>query len=105
MSEKQEIFKNQLYEKFFIELKKKYDIDKETFYNSEFRFIDFYELDERKSIIKCTCEVEIIKVHILRSDILDKEIIIGSECLSNFEKDQKILKSGTHKTHWLTMKI
>jgi hypothetical protein len=47
MSEKQEIFKNQLYEKFFIELKKKYDIDKETFYNSEFYLNDFYELDER----------------------------------------------------------
>ena len=38
MSEKQEIFKNQLYNKFFIELKKKYDIDKETFYNSKFYY-------------------------------------------------------------------
>ncbi len=33
-----------------------------------------------------------LNVHVLRSDILDKDIIIGSECLSNFEKDQKIFK-------------
>ena len=44
MSEKQEIFKNQLYNKFFIELKKKYDIDKETFYNSEFIYMTFMNL-------------------------------------------------------------
>ena len=30
MTEKQEIFKNELYNKFFIELKKKENIDKET---------------------------------------------------------------------------
>ena len=60
MSEKQEIFKNQLYEKFFIELKKKYDIDKETFYNSEFYLNDFYELDEHIDTTKCTCEVKLV---------------------------------------------
>ncbi len=97
MSEKQEIFKYQLYEKIFIELKKKYDIDKETFCNSEFYFYDFYELDERIDTIKCTCEVKIKKVNILRSDILDKEIIIGSECLSNFDDDQDILKNALVK--------
>ena len=94
MSEKQEIFKNELYNKFFIELKKKENIDKETFYNSEFYLNDFYELDEYIDTTKCTCEVKILNVHVLRSDILDKEIIIGSECLSNFEKDQKILKNA-----------
>ena len=38
MSEKQEIFKNELYNKFFIELKKKENIDKEKVkFNSEVR--------------------------------------------------------------------
>ena len=91
MSEKQEIFENQIYEKFFIELKKKYNIDKETFYNSKFRLIDYYDLDNFNDATKCTCEVKIKNVNVLRSDILDKEIIIGSECLHNFDKDQEIL--------------
>ncbi len=29
------------------------------------------------------CEVEIAKIYVIRSDILDKGIIIGSECLKN----------------------
>ena len=93
MSEKQEIFKNQLYNKFFIELKKKYDIDKETFYNSEFELFDYYELEEKINSIKCVCGIKILKAYILNSKILNKCIIIGSECLSNFEKDQKVLKN------------
>jgi hypothetical protein len=35
-----------------------------------------------------------IKVYVLRSDILNKDIIIGSECLSNFENDEDILKNA-----------
>ena len=50
MSEKQEIFKNELYNKFFIELKKKENIDKETFYNSKFCLYDYYELEEIKDV-------------------------------------------------------
>ena len=34
--EKQEIFKNQLYEKFFIELKKKYNMDERLFITVSF---------------------------------------------------------------------
>ena len=41
MSENVETFKTELYNKFFIELKKKENIDKETFYNSEFHLYDF----------------------------------------------------------------
>lgn len=93
MSEKQEIFKNQLYEKFFIELKKNENIDKETFYNSNFELFDYYELEEKINSIKCVCGIKILKAYILNSKILNKCIIIGSECLSNFEKDQKILKN------------
>ena len=47
MSENVETFKTELYNKFFIELKKKENIDKEKFYNSEFYLYDFYELDEK----------------------------------------------------------
>ena len=58
MSEKQKKEINQqLYEKFFIELKKKHNIDKETFYNSEFYPSNFKELDEYIDTTKCTCEV------------------------------------------------
>ena len=38
-----------------------------------------------------------IKVYVLRSDILDKEIIIGSECLNNFKNDRKVLKNAIFK--------
>jgi len=93
MSEKVETFKNQLYEKFFIELKKNENIDKETFYNSNFELFDYYELEEKIKSIKCVCGIKILKAYILNSKILNKCIIIGSECLSNFEKDQKILKN------------
>ena len=93
MSEQQEIFKNQLYEKFFIELKKNENIDKETFYNSNFELFDYYELEEKINSIKCVCGIKILKAYILNSKILNKCIIIGSECLSNFEKDQKVLKN------------
>ena len=93
MSEKQEIFKNELYNKFFIELKKNENIDKETFYNSKFYLFDYYELEERKDGITCTCGVKIEKVYVLKSDILDKTITIGSECLHNFEKDQEVLNN------------
>ena len=37
--------------------------------------------------------MKILNTYILRSDILNKEIIIGSECLNNFEKDQDILNN------------
>ena len=94
MSEKQEIFKNELYNKFFIELKKNKNIDKETFYNSNFCLYDYYESEERKDNITCTCGVKIFKVYILRSDILEKNITIGSECLFNFEKDQEVLNNA-----------
>ena len=100
MSEKQKKEINQqLYEKFFIELKKKHNIDKETFYNSEFYQSNFKELDECIDTIKCTCEVKIKKVNILRSDILDKEIIIGSECLNNFliDDENDFLKNTFNK--------
>ena len=93
MSEKQEIFKSELYNKFFIELKKNENIDKETFYNSEFELFDYYELEEKINSIKCVCGIKILKAYILNSKILNKCIIIGSECLSNFEKDQKVLKN------------
>ena len=93
MSEKQEIFKNELYNKFFIELKKKENIDKETFYNSNFCLYDYYELEERKDNITCTCGVRISNVYVLKSDKLDKEITIGSECLNNLEKDQETLNN------------
>ena len=46
MSEKQ--FKSELYNKFFIELEKNEHINKETFYNSKFHLIDYYELEEKK---------------------------------------------------------
>ena len=93
MSEKQEIFKSELYNKFFIELKKNENIDKETFYNSNFELFDYYELEEKINSIKCVCGIKILKAYILNSKILNKCIIIGSECLSNFEKDQKVLKN------------
>lgn len=93
MSEKQELFKNELYNKFFIELKKNENIDKETFYNSKFYLYDYYELDEYIDTAKCTCGVKIQKIHVLKSDILDKSISIGSECLHNFEKDQEVLNN------------
>ena len=93
MTEKQEIFKNELYNKFFIELKKKENIDKETFYNSNFCLYDFYELEQQKDNITCTCGVKLQKIYILKSDKLNKEITIGSECLNNFEKDQEILNN------------
>ena len=93
MSEKQEIFKSELYNKFFIELKKNENIDKETFYKSEFELFDYYELEEKINSIKCVCGIKILKAYILNSKILNKCIIIGSECLSNFEKDQKVLKN------------
>ena len=93
MSEKQEIFKSELYNKFFIELKKNENLDKETFYNSEFELFDYYELEEKINSIKCVCGIKILKAYILNSKILNKCIIIGSECLSNFEKDQKVLKN------------
>ena len=94
MSEKQEIFKNELYNKFFIELKKNENIDKETFYNSKFYLFDYYELEERKDGFTCTCGVKIQNIYVLKSDILDKLITIGSECLHNFEKDQEILNNA-----------
>ena len=83
MSEKQEIFKNQLYEKFFIELKKNENIDKETFYNSNFELVDYYEL-EGKNCARCVCGITILKAYILKSKILNKYIIIGSENLNRF---------------------
>ena len=89
-----ETFKSELYNKFFIELKKNENIDKETFYNSNFELFDYYELEEKKHDIKCVCGVKILKAYILNSKILNKCIIIGSECLSNFEKDQKLLKNA-----------
>jgi len=91
MYEKQDILNQQLYNKFFIELKKKENIDKETFYNSQFYLYDYYEVDTFK---KCTCDVKIQNVYVLRSEILDKEILMGYECLNNFEKDQEILKNA-----------
>ena len=94
MSENVETFKTELYNKFFIELKKKENIDKETFYNSEFHLYDFYELDEKRDCTRCVCDVKITNVYVLRSDILDKEINIGSECLNNFINDQKVLKNA-----------
>lgn len=97
MSENVETFKTELYNKFFIELKKKENIDKETFYNSEFHLYDFYELDEKRDCTRCVCDVKITNVYVLRSDILDKEIIIGSECLNNFKNDCKILKNAFFK--------
>ena len=93
MSEKQEIFKNELYNKFFIELQKKENIDKETFYNSKFYLFDYYELEEIKDGVTCTCGVKILKIYILKSNILDNKITIGSECLHNFEKDQEVLNN------------
>ncbi len=81
MSENVETFKTELYNKFFVELKKKENIDKETFYNSEFHLYDFFELDEKRDCTRCVCEVKITKIFVLKSYILDKEIIIGSECL------------------------
>jgi hypothetical protein len=94
MSEKQEIFKNELYNKFFIELKKNENIDKETFYNSKFYLFDYYELEVIKDGVTCTCGVKIENVYVLKSDILDKTINIGSECLNNFKKDQEILNNA-----------
>jgi len=89
-----ETFKSELYNKFFIELKKNENIDKETFYNSNFELFDYYELEEKIDCTKCVCGVKILKAYILNSKILNKCIIIGSECLSNFEKDQKVLKNA-----------
>jgi hypothetical protein len=37
--------------------------------------------------------VKILKIYVLKSDILDKTITIGSECLFNFEKDQEVLNN------------
>ena len=91
MSEKQ--FKSELCNKFFIELEKNEHINKETFYNSKFHLIDYYELEGKKESITCTCGIKILNIYVLRSDILNKEIIIGSECLNNFEKDQDILNN------------
>ena len=76
-----------------LKLKKNENIDKETFYNSEFELFDYYELEEKINSIKCVCGIKILKAYILNSKILNKCIIIGSECLSNFEKDQKVLKN------------
>ncbi len=44
-----ETFKNEVYNKFLIELKK---TDKETFYSSNFHLFDYYELKEEKSIVQ-----------------------------------------------------
>ncbi len=41
MPEKVETSKTELYNKFFIELKKKANIDRETFYNSNFELVDY----------------------------------------------------------------
>ena len=60
MSEKQEIFKNQLYNKFFIELEQNEHINKETFYNSKFHLIDYYELEGKNESITCTCGIKIL---------------------------------------------
>jgi hypothetical protein len=89
-----ETFKSELYNKFFLELKKNENIDKETFYNSEFHFYDFFELDEKRDCTRCVCDVKITKAYVLKSYILDKEILIGSECLKNFINDQKVLKNA-----------
>ncbi len=53
-----------------------------------------YELKEKKDCTRCTCGIKILKVYVLKSDILNKDIIIGSECLSNFENDEDILKNA-----------
>ena len=91
MSEKH--FKSEWYNKFLIELEKNEHINKETFYNSKFHLIDYYELEGEKDSITCTCGIKLLNTYILRSDILNKEMIIGSECLNNFEKDQDILNN------------
>ncbi len=75
MSENVETFKTELYNKFFIELKKKGNIDKEKFYNSEFHLFD-YELDEKIDCTKCVCDVKITKIYVLRSYISNKDINI-----------------------------
>ena len=47
-----------------------------------------------KDGVTCTCGVKIENVYVLKSDILDKTINIGSECLNNFKIDQEILNNA-----------
>ncbi len=49
---------------------------------------------EEKNCTRCVCGVKILKAYILKSKILNKYIILGSDCLSNFEKDQQVLKNA-----------
>jgi hypothetical protein len=73
MSEKQGIIKNQLYNKFVMELKENDKIYKETFNHSNFHLMRNYELQERKNDTRCTCGVKLLNVYVLRSNILNKQ--------------------------------
>ena len=55
---------------FFDDFFKKVVVKDNVEYNSKFYLNDFYELDECIDTTKCTCEVKILNVNILRSDIL-----------------------------------
>ncbi len=64
-------------------MKKKENIRKENCYNSNFELVDYYELEE-KNCARCVCGIKILKAYILKSKILNKYIIIGSENLYRF---------------------